>query len=91
MAQVKFEKNLTKAWKSFAEIVGTIDNSAEYLIQNRGSDALVALEAASTPAEDNPAGTMIYPTDVAVYKKGDQNLYLRSFNQNCSINVTTGE
>lgn len=91
MAQVTFDNNLTKTWRSFADIVGTVDADAEYLIQNRGADALVALEAESTPAADNPAGTMIYPSDIGVYKKGEQNLYLRAFDKNCSINVSVGE
>ena len=89
MAQIKFEK-LTKTWKPFAEIVGTV-GSKEYIIQNRGYDTLVALEADSTPASDNQAGILITPNDCAVYVKGDQDLYLRAFNQNCSIKVTEGE
>lgn len=91
MAQVEFKGNLTKEWTSFAEIVGTVDATAEYIIQNRGTDVLVALEATSTPEQDNQAGVLIYPTDIAVYIKGEQNLYLRSFNNNCSINITKGE
>ena len=88
MAQIKFEK-LTKTWKPFAEIVGTVGDN-EYIIQNRGSDTLVALEASATPNADAPDGIMILPNDIAVYQKGDQNLYLRAFNVGCSINVTEG-
>jgi hypothetical protein len=88
MAQIKFEK-LTKTWKPFAEIVGTV-GTKEYIIQNRGSDTLVALEAGTTPSADAPDGIMILPNDIAVYQKGDQNLYLRAFNVGCSINVTEG-
>ena len=89
MAQIKLEK-LTKAWVAFSEIVGTVGNK-EYVIQNRGgSDALVALEADSIPAADNQAGVIIQPNDIAVYVKGEQNLYLRAFNSGCTINVTEG-
>lgn len=90
MAQIKLEK-LTKTWKPFAEIVGEVSNK-EYVIQNRGgSDALVALEADSTPAADNQAGIILQPNDIAVYVKGEQNLYLRAFNLGCTINITEGE
>lgn len=89
MAQIDFVK-LTKEWKPFAEIVADI-GTKEYIIQNRGFDTLVALEADSTPAADNQEGVLILPNDCAVYVKGEQNLYLRAFNQNCSINVTEGE
>lgn len=89
MAQIDFVK-LTKAWKPFADIVADI-GTKEYIIQNRGYDTLVALEADSTPTDNNQAGVLILPNDCAVYVKGEQNLYLRAFNKNCSINVTEGE
>lgn len=90
MAQIKLEK-LTKTWTPFATIVGEVSDK-EYVIQNRGgSDALVALEADSTPAADNQAGIIIQPNDIAVYVKGEQNLYLRAFNLGCTINITEGE
>lgn len=91
MAQITFERNMSKEWRAFADIVGTLDANAEYLIQNRGADALIALEADSIPEADNQSGIMLYPSDIGVYKKGEQNLYLRAFNSNCSINITTGE
>ena len=89
MAQIGFTQ-LTREWKPFADIVADI-GTKEYIIQNRGSDTLVALEADSTPAANNYAGVLILPNDCAVYVKGEQDLYLRAFNQNCSINVTEGE
>ena len=89
MAQIDFVQ-LTKAWTPFAEIVGTV-GTKEYIIQNRGYDTLVALEADSTPAANNQEGVLILPNDCGVYVKGSQNLYLRAFNQSCSINVTEGE
>lgn len=89
MAQIKLEK-LTKAWVAFGDIVGTV-GTKEYIIQNRGYDTLVALEADSTPDADNQEGVLILPNDCGVYVKGSQNLYLRAFNQGCSINVTEGE
>ena len=39
---------------------------------------------------DNQAGVIIQPNDIAVYVKGEQNLYLRAFNSGCTINVTEG-
>ena len=89
MAQIDFV-SLTKAWTPFADIVGTV-GTKEYIIQNRGADSLVALEADSTPADNTPDGVMVLPNDCAVYVKGSQNLYLRAFNKGCSINVTEGE
>lgn len=89
MAQIDFVK-LTKAWTPFADIVGTV-GTKEYIIQNRGYDTLVALEADSTPDADNQEGVLILPNDCGVYVKGSQNLYLRAFNVGCSINVTEGE
>ena len=89
--QEAFEKNLTRAWTSFADIVGTVDSSKTYQIQNRGYDTLVALESTGEPAVDNQAGDLILANHTALYKKGTQDLYLRAFNQNCSINITSYE
>lgn len=89
MAQIGLTR-LTKQWVAFSDIVGTVSDK-EYVIQNRGgSDTLVALEADSTPEAENQAGVLIQPYDIAVYVKGDQNLYLRAFNLGCTINVTEG-
>ena len=86
--QIEFT-SLTKEWKPFSEIT-TISASATYRIQNRGADPLIALEADTTPS-NTEAGVVVLPNCTISYKKGEQNLYLRAFNSNCSINVTQGE
>lgn len=88
MAQVKFQA-LTNEWTSFASVVGTVGADTTYQIQSRGADVLVALESASEPTGSTQAGVMVLPNNVVVYKKGTQDLYLRAFNSNCSINVTS--
>lgn len=88
MAQVDFQ-GLTKEWTSFASIVGTVGATTQYQIQNRGADALVALESSSEPTADTQAGVMVLPNNIVVYKKGTQDLYLRAFNSSCSVNVTS--
>lgn len=82
---------LTKAWTAFSDLVGTVEEDAEYIIQNRGNNTLVALESDTLPEENAQSGILIPAYDEAVYVKGSQNLYLRSFNQNCLINITKGE
>lgn len=91
MAQVKFKGNLTSDWTSFSTIIGTVDAGTNYSIQNRGADTLVLLESSDTPADGTQAGVMLLPYMTCVYKKGTQNLYLRAFNQNCSVNITSEE
>lgn len=90
MAQIEFT-GLTRNWKPFATIVGTVDADTTYHIQNRGFDTLVLLEADSEPTDATYAGVLVLPNCVAIYKKGTQNLYCRAFNQSCSINVTSEE
>lgn len=91
MAQVKFKGNITKDWTAFSTIVGTVGASTNYQIQNRGADTLVLLESSATPADDTQAGVMLLPYMTCVYKKGTQDLYLRAFNRNCSVNITSEE
>ena len=79
---------LTNEWTAFSD-VAEISADATYFIQNRGADYLIALEAAETPDAEEQAGVIILPNEVAKYKKGSQNLYLRAFNRGCSINVTS--
>lgn len=84
--QEKFQA-LTNEWVALSSLI-TVDSSADYRIQNRGADVLVALESTGAPSEDNEDGTLIPPLAQAFYKKGDQDLYLRAFNRSCSINIT---
>lgn len=77
--------DITKNWQAFEA-----DASITYLIQNRGYDVLVALEADSLPNATDE-GVMVEPYQVVEYKKGSQNLYLRAFNQSCSVNVSIKE
>ena len=81
--------SLTKNWTAFSDIV-TVENDVTYRIQNRGSYSFIALEANSTPG-DTEAGTSVLPSETLSYKKGSQNLYLRSLNKFCPINITQGE
>lgn len=78
---------LTNEWTALSDII-TVDANADYRIQNRGADVLVALESTGVPSDDNEDGTFIPPLVQAFYKKGDQDLYLRAFNRSCSINIT---
>lgn len=87
MAQEVFEHGLTKEWVALGDLI-TVDDDATYYIQNRGPDVLVALEASSAPASDNEGGDFVLPNVQAEYIKGTQNLYLRAFHNNCSINIT---
>jgi hypothetical protein len=89
MAQIKFEGNLNKNWTAFSTIVGTVGADTNYQIQNRGADTLVLLESSDTPSNDTQAGVMVLPYATCIYKKGTQDLYLRAFNRNCSVNVTS--
>lgn len=91
MAQVKFKGNLTKDWVAFSTIIGTVGANINYQIQNRGADTLVLLESSDTPSDDTQSGVMLLPYATCIYKKGTQDLYLKAFNQNCSVNITSEE
>lgn len=89
MAQDDF-KQLTRAWKPFPELVPSFDSSKSYLVQNMGSDVLVALEVAEQPSADNPGGNQVRPGDVWTYEPEEgKTMYFRAFNQNCSVNITS--
>lgn len=87
MAQEKFEQ-LIGEWIELSDIT-TVDSSLTYYIQNRGPDVLVACEDSSKPDEDNRDGILVKPYKVLKYKVGADNLYLRAFANNCSINITS--
>ena len=59
MAQIEFT-GLTRNWKPFATIVGTVDADTTYHIQNRGFDTLVLLEADSEPTKLRVRTSMIF-------------------------------
>ena len=67
----------------------TVDEDANYYIQNRGADILLAQEAGEAPQADNVNGTLIKPYEVAKYKANGGDLYLRAYNSNCSVNITS--
>lgn len=77
--------HLTKNWSQFENA----DPDAYYVIQNRGADVLVALEANDTPEITAKDGVLVKPYQSILYKKGEQNLYLRAFELSCSINIST--
>lgn len=58
----------------------------DYLIQNQGSDFLVAAVADSAP--EGTEGTLIPNLMQAHYKVGDGSLYLRAFSGQCLINIS---
>lgn len=82
--QVEY-RNITKNWVAF-----NAEGGVRYLIQNRGYDSLIALEADALP-ENTAEGVMVQPYKTIEYEKGDQTLYFRAFNQSCGINISTIE
>ena len=87
MAQEAFEQ-LTNEWVALSDKI-TVDEDANYYIQNRGADILLAQEAGETPQADNVNGTLIKPYEQAKYKANGGDLYLRAYNSNCSVNITS--
>lgn len=87
--QVEFE-TLTNEWTALSDII-TVSGSTTYLIQNRGADTLVLLEADSEPQATDSEGVLVLPYQTAQYKKGTQDLYLKAFNRGCSINISAEE
>lgn len=85
MAQEKFEQ-LIGEWIELSDII-TVDVDKTYYIQNRGPDVLVACEGSSEPVSEE--GVLVQPYKVLKYKKGADDLYLRAFANNCSINITS--
>lgn len=81
---------ISNEWTLLSDEI-TIDSDKYYFIQNRGADVLVALESDSLPDEGSEDGVMILPYTQAIYKKDTQNLYLRAFNNNCLVNITSAE
>lgn len=79
--------SLTEEWTSLADII-SITSDSEYRIQNRGADMLIALESDSLPDADSQEGQIIIPYQTGIYKKGEQDLYLRAFNKGCTINIS---
>lgn len=86
--QIKFE-NITTEWVALSDII-TVSEDVTYFIQNRGYDILVALESSSEPSDDTEGGVLISPYIQAIYKKDEQELYLRAFSNTCSLNITSG-
>lgn len=87
MAQEAFEQ-LTNEWVALSDKI-TVDEEANYYIQNRGADILLAQEAGEAPTADNVNGTLIKPYEQAKYKANGGDLYLRAYNSNCSVNITS--
>lgn len=87
MAQVGFEKGLTTEWVRLADEY-TFTAGKTYYIQNRGADYLLTLEPDSAPSENDDGGDMWKPYERLTYEVGTNDLYVRAFNSNCSINIT---
>ena len=87
MAQEAFEQ-LKNEWVALSDKI-TVDEDANYYIQNRGADVLLAQEAGEAPTADNVNGTLIKPYEQAKYKANGGDLYLRAYNSNCAVNITS--
>ena len=85
MAQEAIEQ-LTTEWGALSDII-TVDSSKTYYIQNRGADVLLAVESASEPTSLD--GVLVKPYEVLKYQEGTDPLYLKAYNSNCSINITS--
>lgn len=85
MAQEAFEQ-LTSEWVAISDKI-TVDSNKTYYIQNRGADVLLAVESASEPTTLD--GVLVKPYEVLKYKEGTDTLYLRAYNSNCAINITS--
>lgn len=90
MAQELFEKNLTTDFVALEDLI-TIDPDVTYQIQNRGPDYLLLVESATEPTTDDGILLKPYSEIVALYKQGEDTLYLRALSSNCSFNVTSLE
>lgn len=83
-------QSITTEWVDINDII-TVEDDVNYYIQNRGPATLIGQESATKPEDDNQEGILITPYKIAQYKKGTNNLYLRSFDRECSINITSEE
>lgn len=79
--------NLTTEWVALSTIT-TVEDNTNYYIQNRGGGILIGLESSSTPTATK-GGILVRPFEVAKYKKGTQNLYLRAYSGQCEVNITS--
>lgn len=81
---------LTEEWVALDDYI-TVESDINYFIQNRGQNVLITQVASSKPEASDMDGDLILPYIQALYKKGTGNLYMRAFNNTCSVNVTKGE
>lgn len=79
-------KILRNEWVPLSDFI-VIEDDVTYRIQNRGSDCLLALEAANLPDNDATDGVLIPPFAVIHFKLGAQDLYLRAYSSVCEVNV----
>lgn len=70
------EARITREWTPLSELC-TVENDVQYMIVNTSIDKMYAVEGAEKP-EDTVTGAPIPPNCYAVYKKGEQELYLRN-------------
>lgn len=84
MSQIDFI-TLNKEW---TPITG-LSEGETYIIQNRGRDIILALESSTTPSEGETDGVLIAPYEIFYYATGDDGLYLRAYNTNSAVNIST--
>lgn len=80
-------KKLTTQWIAFSDIV-IPEEGVTYMIQNRGSNILIAYESDVEPEEENNEGVLVIPYEDIKYT-AENELYLRAYNDVCSINIST--
>lgn len=86
MAQEKFE-HISNEWIVLSDLI-TVEADKLYFIQNRGPDKLLVIESSAEP-EETDEGILVEPYVVLEYKEGADNLYLRAFDNNLSINISS--
>ena len=80
-----YNGRLTNQWVD-ASTLATFTEGNDYLIQNQGSDFLVAAVAASEPNDNE--GTIVPNLMQAHYKADSNTLYLKAFSRECVINIS---
>jgi len=85
MTQVAFKK-ITKQWVALSDLI-TVEPETVYYIQNRGDKILYACEGLEKPKNDE--GIKVPSCEVLMYKKGAQTLYLRAYEEDCAINISS--
>lgn len=68
---------VTGKWIKFSNLVGVVDETATYFIQNNGSFNIIFRESKEAPTKKEDNGLVLYVGAIAEYKKGSSELYLK--------------